>query len=783
MTVTEAQLQDVALAREEYEQIVELLGREPTPVELGMFGSMWSEHCGYKNSRPVLRQFPTGGPRVVQGPGENAGAVDIGDGQAVVFKIESHNHPSAVEPYQGAATGVGGIVRDIFTMGARPIALLDSLRFGPLDDPQAGARNRYLFGNVVGGIAGYGNSLGIPTVGGDLFFDPGYNGNPLVNAMCVGIVEAARIMRAKASGVGNPIILVGAATGRDGIHGASGLASRTDPAARFAELRPAVQVGNPFMEKLLLEACLEALATGAVVGMQDLGAAGLTSSTVEVADRGGVGVRIDVGKVTRRETGMGAYEIMLSESQERMLVVVERGREDEVRAIFDRWELHSDLIGHVTDDGVVRIVDGDETAAEVPARLFTDACPTYYRTGREAPEMAELRAFDRSVRPDLAGRTSERRTSNVTEVVETDSAYNEPGGDVRRSDVRRSTTAYEALLRLLAAPNIASRRPVYRRYDHTILTNTVVPPGAADAAVVRVKGTKKGLALKTDCNPRYCFLDPELGGRHAVAEATRNVVCTGAEPLAITNCLNFGSPEKTENFFQLDRAVRGMADACRALGTPVVSGNVSLHNESAGAAIPPTPTVGAVGLLDDVAAALTMAWAADQALVLLGRREATLGGSEYLALLHGRTAGAPPPLDLDEEARLQRCFRELHKPLIALAAHDTSEGGLAVALAECAIAGDLGATITQEALDALVADNGGRLDRALFGEAGSRIIVAADPHDLSNLERIAREHGLATLTLGQTGGDALTIGEALSVPVAELRRTWENGLMRDDASA
>ncbi len=738
---TEAQLRDVALTHPEYDQIVELLGREPSTVELGMFGSMWSEHCGYKNSRPVLKLFPTGGSRVLQGPGENAGAVDIGDGQAVVFKIESHNHPSAVEPYQGAATGVGGIVRDIFTMGARPIAILDSLRFGPLSEPRA----RYLFGNVVGGIAGYGNSLGIPTVGGDLFFDPGYAGNPLVNAMCVGTIEASKIMRAKASGVGNAIVLVGAATGRDGIHGASGLASLADPTARFAELRPAVQVGNPFLEKLLLEACLEVLETGAVVGMQDLGAAGLTSSTVEVADRGGVGVAIDVAKVTRRETGMSAYEIMLSESQERMLVVVEAGREEEVRAVFDHWELHTDIIGRVTDDGIVRIVDGDEVVCEVPARLFTDECPTYYREGIESPAIAALRDYDLAAVSDLP-----------------------------------AAEAGAALLELLAAPNIASRRPVFQRYDSTILTNTVVPPGVADAAVVRVKGTKKGLALKTDCNPRYCYLDPELGGRHAVAEATRNVVCTGALPLAITDCLNFGSPEKPENFYQLDRAVRGMADACRALDTPVVSGNVSLYNESNGVAIPPTPTVGAVGLLADASRALTMAWSEASLIYLLGPLDATLGGSEYLATRHGTVAGAPPALDLDFEARLQRCVLALHNEGAFLySAHDTSEGGLAVALAECAIAADLGATIDQEALDALRAANDGRLDRALFGEAGSRVIVTIDVNDgLTNAERKAAAYGMTLFPLGRTGGDTLRIGDVLDAPVAGLRAAWEGGLAR-----
>lgn len=751
MTVTEARLQDVALTHAEYDQIVELLGREPSLEELGMFGSMWSEHCGYKNSRPVLKLFPSTGPRIVQGPGENAGAVDIGDGLAVVFKIESHNHPSAVEPYQGAATGVGGIVRDIFTMGARPIAILDSLRFGPLEE----ARNRYLFGGVVAGIAGYGNSLGVPTVGGDLFFDPGYNDNPLVNAMCAGVVETARIMRAKASGVGNSIILVGAATGRDGIHGASGLASRSDPTARFAALRPAVQVGNPFLEKLLLEACLEAQATGAVVGMQDLGAAGLTSSIVEVADRGGVGASVDVALVSRREQGMTPYEVLLSESQERMLVIVERGREPEVQAIFDRWELHYDRIGEVTGDGLVRVTDGAATVVEVPASHFTDGCPTYYRIGREDPAVIALRAFDVDTVPDLIAESGGNAAAGAT--------------------VPGSITAREALLRLLAAPNIASRRPVYQRYDHTILTNTVAPPGVSDAAVVRVKGTRKGLALKTDSNPRYCYLDPWLGGAHAVAEAARNVACTGALPLALTNCLNFGSPEKPETFFQLEQAVRGMAAAARALETPVVSGNVSLYNESGGQAIPPTPTVGAVGLLEDAGTALTMAWRQGTAVVLLGSQTATLGASEYLATVHGRSAGAPPALDLELEARVQRLLLAAHGESLLASAHDTSEGGLAVALAECAIAARAGARLD---LAPLLDRNEGRLDRVLFGEAASRVVVSVPTEHLARVGALAAAFDVPVMTLGAAGGELLSLRPGLDAAVAELEAAWEGGLRR-----
>jgi phosphoribosylformylglycinamidine synthase len=734
MQVTPEILAEVALTEDEYRLIVERLGREPNAVELGMFGAMWSEHCGYKNSRPLIKRLPTSGPRVVQGPGENAGAVDIGEGLVAVLKIESHNHPSAVEPFQGAATGVGGIVRDIFTMGARPVAILDSLRFGPLEEP----RNRYLFHGVVGGIGWYGNCLGIPTVAGDIFFDPGYSANPLVNAMCVGVARRDALMRARASGPGNLVLLVGADTGRDGIHGAT-FASLEDPEKSH---RGVVQVGNPFLEKLLLEACLEALESGCVVAMQDLGAAGLTSSTAETAARGGVGIEIDVAKVPRREPGMTPYEVMLSESQERMLVIVEPSKLEVVEAIFRRWELHAAVIGRVTDDGMLRVLEDGRPVAEVPVRLLTEA-PTYVREGQEDPEIVTLRSRDLSTLPDLT-----------------------------RSPHDGLTADY-ALLALLRSPNIASRRPIYRTYDHTILTNTVLPPGEGDAAVLRVKGTRLGLAVKTDCNPRYCLLDPYLGAQHAVAEAARNVSCVGAEPVAITDCLNFGNPERPAVYYQLSRAIEGMAVACEALEIPIVSGNASLYNESGGRAIPPTPTIGIVGVLSDVTRHAGLAFAGQGPVYLVGPAEATLGASEYLALLHGLTAGAPPSLDLELERRVQRAVRESIGRGLVLAAHDCSEGGLAVALAESCIAGQVGGRFD---VKTLLEANGGRLDRALFGEAGSRVLVQVAPESEAELVALLRADGLPYLRLGETGGESLVLEGVLALPLAELSAAWSSGL-------
>jgi len=730
VTVTDETLREVALTRAEYEQVVELLGRQPSPVELGMFGAMWSEHCGYKNSRPLLKHFPTTGPRVLQGPGENAGAVDIGHGLAAVFKIESHNHPSAVEPYEGAATGVGGIVRDIFTMGARPIALLNSLRFGPLHIP----RNRYLFNGVVGGIGGYGNCLGIPTVAGDILFDEKYSGNPLVNAMCVGIVRHEQLMSATATGVGNLVVLVGADTGRDGIHGAT-FASVENPEESH---RGVVQVGNPFLEKLLLEACLEALDVNGVVAMQDLGAAGLTSSIVECASKGGLGIEIDVQQVARRERGMTAYEVMLSESQERMLIIVREDGLPALRDVFDRWDLHADVIGRVTDDGHVRILDGETVEVDVPATHFTDDCPTYIRHGVESRKIIEAR--ERSLDGFAA--------LDADDVIPT-------------------------LLSMLASPNICSRESVVRTYDHTIMSNTVIEPLQGDAAVVRIKGTPSGLAVKTDCNPRYVYLDPFLGGQHAVAEVARNISCTGATPLALTNCLNFGSPEKPEGYFQLEQAIRGMAAAAAALDTPVVSGNVSLYNESGDEAILPTPTVGMVGLLEDVSLAIGMAAPLGTTLLLLGEPVATLGASEYLAHIHDTVAGHPPKLDLALERNVQTVVREGIASGLVHAAHDTSEGGLLVAIAEMLIAGGQGATLDLSEIETRSAN---RLDRAMFGEAASRIVVAVDAENVAQVQQRANDSDVPVAVIGTVAGDSLRIAGCGNVPVVELRIAWESGL-------
>ena len=733
MTVTDQTLREVALTREEYDKIVALLGREPSPVELGMFGAMWSEHCGYKHSRPLLRMFPTEGERVLQGPGENAGVIDIGDGLGAAFKIESHNHPSAIEPYQGAATGVGGIVRDIFTMGARPVALLNSLRFGPLTS----ARNRYLLSGVVGGIGGYGNCLGIPTVAGDIYFADSYSSNPLVNAMAVGIVRHDMITRARASGPGNLVVLVGADTGRDGIHGAT-FASVDNPEESH---RGVVQVGNPFLEKLLLEACLELLETDYVVAMQDLGAAGLTSSIVESASRGGVGIEIDVAHVSRREEGMNAYEIMLSESQERMLVIVREDGLDAVREIFERWDLNSDVIGKVTEDGNVRVLEHGTVVADVPATYFTDECPTYVRPSVEDPAVAELRAFDPDILPDL----------NPDQFGDT-------------------------LLTLLGSWNICSRDPVVRTYDHTIMSNTVLPPLDGDAAVVRIKGTNRALAMKTDCNPRYVYLDPYVGGQHVVAETARNVACTGAKPAALTNCLNFGNPERPPVYYQLEQAIRGMAEAARALETPVISGNVSLYNETDGVPVLPTPTVGMVGLIDDVERHVGMAARRGDELILIGPRSATLGASEYLSMVHDRVAGAPPGIDLQVERTVQEAVIELVAGGLISAAHDTSEGGLAVAIAEMLIAGDTGAELD---LSPLSEANGGRLDRMLFGEAASRVIVAVEPARRDRVQQKLDERGVEHLLLGRCGGDSLRVNGLPEVPIEAMSAAWRTGLVLD----
>ncbi|MDI6857719.1 MAG: phosphoribosylformylglycinamidine synthase subunit PurL [Dehalococcoidia bacterium] len=736
MTVDQRLIEELSLSLDEYRQIVDLLGREPNEVELGMFGALWSEHCGYKNSKPLLRLLPNRGPRILtEMGGENAGAVDIGDGLCIVMKIESHNHPSAIEPYQGAATGVGGIVRDIFAMGARPIAILDSLRFGPLTD----ARNRYLFGGVVGGIGGYGNCLGIPTVAGEVSFAEAYSANPLVNAMCVGVARIDDLARGRAEGPGNPVMLVGADTGRDGIGGANVLASRVFDESS-AELRPTVQVGNPFLEKLLMEACIELAEKHSdwIVGIQDLGAAGLTSSSVEAAARAGNGIEIDVALVPRREQGMAPYEIMLSESQERMLVFPRKEHEEDVRRLFQHWELRSDVIGRVTDDGFVRVLDGGREVARLPVQVLTRP-PEYRRQGEEPSYLRRLQSFDLASLPDLP-----------------------------------AASAATALLRLLATPEIADKRWVWRQYDHQVLTNTVIGPGS-DAAVMRIKGTKKGIALTTDGNGLYCYLDPQAGGAIAVAEAARNVVCAGATPVAVTDCLNFGNPEKPDVYYQMEHVIRGMAAACEVFGTPVISGNVSLYNETNGDAVLPTPVVGMLGLLEDVEKRCPMAFQqeGDEVFLLGAALDApvsTLAGSEYLREMHGVIAGRPQ-IDLGLEARVQAACLEAIQQGVLHSAHDCSHGGLAVTLAECCIEGGVG-------LDASSLTAPGRLDAALFGEGQSRIVVSCAAGNSDRLREIAKRRDAPLTPLGRIGGDRLVIGDILAVPVAELVRAYREGLPR-----
>ena len=706
MAVSKQALDNLALSEQEYEAIVERLGREPNDLELGLFGSLWSEHCGYQHSRPLLRMFASDSPRLLVSPGsENAGVVDIGDGLAIVMKIESHNHPSAIEPYQGAATGVGGIVRDIFAMGARPIALLNSLRFGLLDDP----RNRYLFEGVVAGISGYGNCIGVPDVGGEIQFAECYSDNPLVNALCVGLLRYEELKLSTAGAPGNVLMLVGADTGRDGIHGASGLASRTFDEDR--ELRPTVQVGNPFLEKVLIEACLEAARSPHVVGIQDLGAAGLTSASVEAAAHSDAGIEIDVSRVPRRDTGMSPYEVMLSESQERMLVVVRQGREAEVKRIFDRWDLRSDVIGTVTGDGVARVMDGPVVAGEVPVRLLTD--PPLYRPAGARPDwLRDLQDTDLSGLP--------MPEASPTSILTT----------------------------LLASPNICSKEWVYRQYDHMVQTNTVTPPGG-DAAVLRLKDSGKGLALSVDGNGRYCYLDPFVGGMMVVAEACRNLACVGAEPIALTDCLNFGDPEKPEVYHQLEQCIRGIAEASRRFDAPVISGNVSLYNESRGTGIYPTPVVGALGLLQDISRRMDIGFKdAGDVVVLIGReslesRAEELAGSEYLEQVHGLVAGQPK-IDLDLETAVQRACRRLVVEGILHSAHDCSDGGLLVALAESCIAGGVGVVI-----DAALPD---RWDAPLFGEGQSRIVVSLSPRSLGAFAEVCRHERAPWLELGAVGG-------------------------------
>jgi phosphoribosylformylglycinamidine synthase len=756
--ITPGLVAEHGLSEDEYGRILDVLGREPTHTELGVFSALWSEHCGYKNSKPLLRKLPTAAPWVLQGPGENAGVIDLGEGWALAFKIESHNHPSAVEPYQGAATGVGGILRDVFTMGARPIAVLDSLRFGPLAKP----RVRYLFGGVVKGIGDYGNCVGIPNLGGEVYFDESYEGNPLVNAMAIGLMRTEELIRATASGPGNPILAVGARTGRDGIHGATFASEELSEETEAR--RPQVQVGDPFTEKLLLEASLELIHSGHIVGIQDMGAAGLASSSTEMAARAGTGVDLDVALVPVRERGMTPYEILLSESQERMLVVAKQGREEEVRRILAKWELEAAVIGRVTDDGLYRVRENGVVVCEVPGEPLVQGCPTYEREAAESEEVRQLREW----RPE---------TTHMTP------AASHPG---------------KVLMRLLASPTIASKRWVYNQYDTTVRTNTVIAAGAGDAGVLRIRKTRKGIAATVDCNSRYVYLNPRRGAMIAVAEAARNLVCVGARPRAVTDNLNFGNPLKPEVYYQLREAVLGLAEACRAFDTPVVSGNVSLYNESPAGAIHPTPVVGMVGVLDDVSCAIGRGFrATGDRIILFGRNTDELGASEYLKVVHGLVAGAPPRVDLRAEKALQELMLELTAQGLLRSAHDCAEGGLAVCLAESSF-GHEGMGFGLE----VTLDDYLQAAPLLFGEAQGRIVASAAPAHAGAILAAAERAGVPARAIGVVsvaeelrldghagpppgggpGGFARFIlrshAGTIDVPVRELAEVWSTAIPR-----
>ena len=732
---TDAELTEVALTRSEYAHLATSLGREPNRLELGIVGALWSEHCSYKTSKPLLGSLPTKGPRVLQGPGENAGAVDIGHGLACVFKIESHNHPSAIEPYQGAATGVGGILRDIFTMGARPIALLDSLRFGPLAEPH----QRHLFDGVVAGIGGYGNCIGVPTVGGELYFDDSYRTNCLVNAMCVGVVEHGRMVRATASGTGNLVLLVGADTGRDGIHGASFASVVLD--ASSAARRPAVQVGNPFLEKCLMEACLELAGDPRVIAMQDLGAAGLCGSTAELAHRGGCGIEVDVARASRRETGMTPYEVMLSESQERMLIVARPGDVRSLQEISERWDLHSDVVGVILAEPRFVVRDGLDQVCDLPLDLLVDGAPARGAPGR------------RPSRSDVSGKSDPEATTLST----------------------RSWTPGEALLELLGSPNLGSRAPVFRRYDHQLGDATVVLPGG-DAALIRVDGTSMGLAVATDGNARYTALDAKRGAMIAVCEAARNVVATGARPIAVTNCLNFANPEHAAVWWDLHDAIDGIGEACRALEIPVVSGNVSLYNDTDGKGIDPTVVIGMVGLIDDVAKRCTAGFSAEGDLIaLVGPIAAELDGSEYQKIAQGVNRGSPPNLDIDLERRVHSFILDAISAGLIRSAHDCAEGGIAVALAESCLLGDIGASVGIDELElgGLTEGEAG----ILFGESQSRFLISFAREALVRLHELAGRHSVPLRGLGSVGGERLCVTGCIDVPLPEVRRAHEGALI------
>lgn len=732
---------DHGLSEEEYTLVLDILGREPTLPELGVFSAMWSEHCGYKNSRPLLKSFPTEGPHVVQGPGENAGVIDIGDGWGLAFKIESHNHPSAVEPYQGAATGVGGILRDVFTMGARPIAMLDSLRFGSLDS----ARSRYLLDGVVRGVGDYGNCIGVPTVGGETVFDAAYERNPLVNVMCLGILPLSGLIRGTAEGTGNTVMVVGARTGRDGIHGAT-FASE-ELSEEHTESRPQVQVGDPFTEKLLLEASLELIERDLLVGIQDMGAAGLTSSATEMAARTGAGIEIDVSRVPVREVGMTAYEILLSESQERMLLVVSPGKEEAVKEVLHRWDLQAATVGQVTDDGLFRVWEEGRIVAEIPVDPLTNGCPSYMREGKEDPEIQRLRQTDVSCYSRLS-----------------------------------SAEAEEALRTLLDAPTLASRRWVWEQYDTTVQTNTVAGPGG-DAALLRLDDSSKAVAVSVDGHGRYTYLEPRIGARIAVAEAARNVACTGARPLAVTNCLNFGNPLRDAVYYQLQQAVAGIGEACRALGTPVTGGNVSLYNETAGEPVYPTPVIGMVGLLENLDRRVP-AWfqKPDSPVFLAGRTAEEIGGTEYLATCHGLVAGPPPALELEKAVRLVEFLLAAAERGLLLSAHDCSGGGLAIALAECAMLAEPVA-VGLEADVMAGADAGISVAAALFGESQSRVVLTCEPEAVAKLDHLARALQLPLTQIGTVGKAAgrfrLRAGTVkVDMDPTEMRGMYESAIPR-----
>ena len=733
--ITSQLVKDHGLTSDEYRRILDLIGRPPNFTELGIFSVMWSEHCSYKSSRPFLKKLPTEGPRVLQGPGENAGVIDIGDGFAVVFKIESHNHPSFIEPHQGAATGVGGIMRDVFTMGARPIALMDSLRFGELDEP----RTRFLLNGVVDGIASYGNCTGVPTVGGEVYFDSCYNGNILVNAFCLGLAKADRIFLAKAGGVGNRILYVGSKTGRDGIHGASLLAS-SEFDETTEDKRPTVQVGDPFTEKLLIEACLEIMEFSWVVGVQDMGAAGLTSSSFEMAHRSHAGVNMDLSKVPLREEGMTPYEILLSESQERMLFVIEPGHEEEAAAILEKWGLDAAIIGEVTDELGVRI----------------------HFEGKEVVNLPTL--------PVVDGALDLKRETERPE-------YLDKIGHLNLKELPEPARGDKAFTKLIACPNIASKEWVYEQYDHMVRLNTLVLPGS-DAAVIRIKDTKKAVALSVDCNSRFCYLDPYEGAAIAVAESSRNVVCSGATPIGLTNCLNFGNPEKPEIMWQFEQAVCGMGDACLYFDIPVVSGNVSLYNETKGEAIFPTPTVAVVGLIEDQSKVMTAGFKqAGDCIGLIGFTMEELGGSEYLKVLFDRNEGKPPVLDRKHEKQVQEFCLELIQKGLIQSAHDCSEGGLAIAVAESCF------SATEEALGAtLELESTLRGDALLFGETQSRIIISFPEELTDQIKDLALSYPVDFSLIGKTGGSQFTVSingqEYIKQDIESAKEIWKTSLGR-----